>query len=76
MKKLSIIFGVLAIFITNVMCVVVSIICTSGYHEEVHHFTSLPWEVGFLFIIPFAIVISVCSIISYIAYKKSKNKGF
>ena len=51
MKKISTIFAALAILLTNIMCVVVTNLCTSGYHAEKHHFTSAPWEVGFLFII-------------------------
>ena len=72
MKKISTIFAALAILLTNIMCVVVTNLCTSGYHAEKHHFTSAPWEVGFLFIIPFAIAIVACSIVSYIAKKKAK----
>ena len=72
MKKLSTIFAALAILLTNIMCVVVTNICTSGYHAEKHHFTSAPWEVGLLFIIPFAVAIIACSVISYIAKKKAK----
>jgi len=72
MKKISTIFAALAILLTNIMCVVVTNLCTSGYHAEKHHFTSAPWEVGFLFIIPFAIAIIACSIVSYIAKKKAK----
>ena len=72
MKKISTIFAALAILLTNIMCVVVTNLCTSGYHAEKHHFTSAPWEVGFLFIIPFAIAIIACSIVSYIAQKKEK----
>lgn len=72
MKTLSNVFAILAVLLTNTMCVVVTNICTSGYHAEKHHLTSAPWEVGFLFIIPFAIAIIACSIVSYIAKKKSK----
>ncbi len=72
MKKLSNGFAILAILLTNIMCVVVTNICTSGYHAEQHHLTSAPWEIGFLFIIPFAIPIIICSVVSYIANKKSK----
>ena len=72
MKKISTIFAALAILLTNIMCVVVTNLCTSGYHAEKHHLTSAPWEVGFLFIIPFAIAIIACSIVSYIAKKKEK----
>ena len=72
MKKISTIFAALAILLTNIMCVVVTNLCTSGYHAEKHHLTSAPWEVGFLFIIPFAIAIIACSIVSYLAKKKTK----
>jgi len=72
LKKLSDAFALLAILLTNIMCVVVTNICTSGYHAEKHHFTSAPWEVGLLFIIPFAIGIIACSTVSYIAKKKAK----
>ena len=72
MKTLSNVFAILAILLTNIMCVVVTNICTSGYHAAEHHFTSAPWEVGLLFIIPFAIGIIACSIVSYIANKKAK----
>lgn len=72
MKKLSNVFAILAILLTNIMCVVVTNICTSGYHAEKHHLTSAPWEVGLLFIIPFAIAIIACSVVAYIAKKKVK----
>ena len=73
MKKLSTIFAALAILLTNIMCVVVTNLCTSGYHAEMHHFTSAPWEVGFLFGIPFAIAIIACSVVAYIANRKAKQ---
>ena len=72
MKRLSNVFAALAILLTNIMCVVVTNICTSGYHAEMHHYTSAPWEVGFLFIIPFAIGIVACSVVAYIAKKRGK----
>lgn len=72
MKKLSTIFAALAILLTNIMCIVVTNLCTSGYHAEKHHLTSAPWEIGLLFMIPFAIAIIACSIVSYVAKKKAK----
>ncbi len=71
MKKISNIFAMLAILLTNMMCIVVTNICTSGYHAAEHHLTSVPWEAGFLFIIPFAIGITACSLVAYVAKKKS-----
>ena len=73
MRKLSNTFAMLAILLTNVMCVVVTNLCTSGYHAQIHHLTSAPWEVGFLFIIPFAIAIAACSAVAYILSKKANN---
>ena len=75
MKKLSNIFAMLAILFTNIMCIVVTNVCTSGYHAEKHHLTSAPWEIGFLFIIPFSVAIIACSIVSYIARKNSSKKN-
>ena len=72
MKKLSTIFAALAILLTNVMCIVVTNVCTNAYHAAQHHFTSAPWEVGLLFIIPFAIGIIACSAVAYIAKKRGK----
>ncbi|MBR2875433.1 MAG: hypothetical protein IKC00_06390 [Clostridia bacterium] len=72
MKKLSTIFAALAILLTNIMCVVVTNICTSGYYAEKHFLTGAPWEVGLLFAIPFVIGIIICSIVSHIAKKKGK----
>lgn len=73
MKKLSNAFALLAILLTNVMCVVVTSVCTNGYHAAKQHNTSAPWEIGFLFVIPFAIAIIACSIISYITKRKANN---
>ena len=72
MKKLSNAFALLAILLTNIMCVVVTNVCTSSYYAVMYGLTSAPWEVGLLFIIPFAIASRSGSIVSYSAKKKSK----
>ena len=72
MKKLSSVFAMIAILLTNIMCILVTNICTNGYFAAKYHLTSAPWEVGFLFIIPFVICIIACSVVSYIAKKKGK----
>lgn len=72
MKTLSRIFTALAILLTNIMCVVVTNICTAQYFASKHLMSSAPWEVGLLFIIPFAIGIIACSVVAYIANKKAK----
>lgn len=78
MKILSKVFAILAILLTNIMCIVVTNICTSGYYAAKHYLTSAPWEVGLLFIIPFAIVIIACAVVAYIAKKRSdyNNEAF
>ena len=69
MKKLSVIFLLLAIFLSNAMCIVVTynctvLLCVPG--------NSAPMWVGLLFGIPFLIAIIACIAVSYAAYKKSK----
>lgn len=72
MKTLSRIFAALSILLTNIMCIVVTNLCTSSYYQGMYGLTSAPWEVGLLFIIPFAIGIIACSVVAYIANKKTK----
>ena len=71
MKLLSNVFAIIAILLTNIMCVVVTNICTSSYYAGIYGLTSAPWEVGLLFIIPFAVGIIACSAVAYIAKKKA-----
>ena len=67
MKKLSTIFAILSILLTNIMCVVVTYNCTALRYATSN---GAPWGVGFLFAIPFTVGIIACSIVSYIAKKK------
>ena len=73
MKKLSITFAILAIIISNIMCVVVSFTYRDYICAVEHHYTSAPAEIALLYIIPFAITIAICLILSVIFYKKSKK---
>ena len=69
MKKLSTIFAALAILLTNIMCFVVTYNCTAlRYVPGI----SAPWGTGLFFAIPFAVGIIACSVVSYIAKKKSE----
>lgn len=72
MKKLSTIFAVLAILLTNIMCIVVTYKCTFLRYAPGN---SAPWSVGLLFAIPFVIGIIACSIVSYVAKKKVNNQN-
>jgi len=69
MKKLSTIFAALAILLTNIMCVVVTYNCTVLRYAPGN---SAPWSVGLLFAVPFVIGIIPCSVVSFIAKKKSE----
>lgn len=72
MKILSRIFAALAILLTNIMCVVVTYNCTILRYVPGN---GAPWEVGLLFIIPFAIGIIVCSVVAHVAEKKVRNSS-
>ncbi len=69
MKKLSTIFAILAILLTNIMCVVVTYNCTVLRYAPGNN--SAPWSAGLLYAIPFVIGVIACSIVSYIAKKKN-----
>jgi predicted Na+-dependent transporter len=70
MKKLSSIFTLLAILLTNIMCVVVTYNCTVLRYAPGN---SAPWEVGLILIIPFAFGIITCAIVTYVAKKREKD---
>jgi len=67
MKKISTVFAILAILLTNIMCIVVTYNCTVIRYAPGN---SAPWDVGLLFSIPFVIGIAACSIVAGIAKKK------
>ena len=69
MKKLSTIFAILAILLTNIMCVAVTYNCTVLCYAPGN---SAPWDVGLLYAIPFVIGIIICSVVSHFAKKKGK----
>ena len=69
MKKLSILFAVLAVLLSNMMCVAVTFNCTALRYAPGN---SAPWTVGLLYIIPFAIGILACALVSFVTGKKAK----
>ncbi len=69
MKKLSTIFTVLAILLTNIMCVVVTYNCTVLRYVPGN---GAPWDVGLLSGIPFVIGIIAFSVVAYIAKKSGR----
>ncbi len=69
MKKLSTIFATFAMLLTNVMCVVVTYNCAVLRYAPGN---SAPWYAGLFSAVPFVIGIIACSVVSYVAKKKSK----
>ena len=69
MKKLSTVLTMLAIILTNLMCIVVTYNCTLLYYAPGQ---SAPWDTGLLFIIPFSVLIIPCALGAYFAKKKGK----
>ena len=74
MKKLSVVFGLFAIILSNVMCAVVAF----NYRDMLcgirHSCYSAPAWVAFLSAIPYAVAIVVCVILAVVFKKRSTNK--
>ena len=73
MKKLSYLFAALAILLSNVMCAVVAYRWRDMLCGIEHGGYSAPACVSLLYVLPFAIGIIVCVIISVYFYRKSKH---
>ena len=67
--KLSTIFSALAILLTNVMCILVTYSCTALHCNPLN---SGPWDVGLIYIIPFAPAIIACAVVAHIAKKRGR----
>lgn len=70
MKTLSIIFGILAILLSNVMCAVVSFYYCDMLWRIKYAGLSAPASIAFFYAIPFLVGITVCLIFSIVFYKK------
>ena len=70
MKKISIIFGVLAIVLSDIMCAVVAY----NYRDMIcgieHLGYSAPAGTAFLLVVPYAIGIVICIVLAIIFRKK------
>lgn len=64
MKKLSAIFMIVAIILSDVMCFVVAFNYRSLLCDIEHGGASAPASIAFLCVIPYALVIAVCVILS------------
>ena len=74
MKKLSVVFGLFAIILSNVMCAVVAFNYRDMLCGIQHSCCSAPAWVAFLSAIPYAVAIVVCVILSVVFKKRSRNK--
>ena len=72
MKKLSTVFFVLAVLLSNVMCAVVAYNAGILYLGGKYGMYSAPTWVAFLYAIPFAIGIVVCVIVAVVLRRKEK----
>ncbi len=74
MKKLTVLFGCLAVLLSNVMCAVVAYDYCNILWQGKYGITSAPAEIAFLDTIPFVIGIAVCILLAVVFWKKSKKK--
>ena len=72
MKKLSILFAVIAVLLSDAMCFAVAYNYRGLMCGIEHAGFSAPAGIAFIIAIPFLICIAVCVILSTIFYKKSK----
>ena len=72
MKKLSIIFGHVAVLFSDIMCAVVAYNYRDMLCGIEHGGYSAPASVAFLYAIPFLLVIIVCAILAVTFHFKSK----
>lgn len=74
MKKLSVVFGLFSIILSNVMCAVVAFNYRDMLCGIQHSCYSAPAWVAFLSAIPYAVAIVVCVILAVAFKKRSTNK--
>lgn len=71
MKKLNIVFAVLAILLSDIMCVVVSSSYTNMVWGIKYEGYSAPAWVSFLYVVPFAAAIIICLLLAAYFRKKA-----
>ena len=72
MKKLSIIFGLLAVLLSDIMCAVVAYNYRDILGGIEHAGYSAPSGTAFLLVIPYAIGIAICIILAIVFKKKAR----
>ena len=74
MKKISYLFIVLAILLSDMMCAVVAYnYCALQWGGQYAGY-SAPASTAFLYVIPYGVGVVLCIILAYLFYKKQKNK--
>lgn len=73
MKKLTVLFSILALILSHAMCVVVAFNYRSMLCGIEHAGFSAPASTAFLYAIPFIIGIIICAVLTCVFYKKSKQ---
>ena len=72
MKKLSIIFGLLAVLLSDIMCAVVAYNYRDMLCGIEHACYSAPSGTAFLLVIPYAIGIAICIVLAIVFKKKAR----
>ena len=72
MKKLSIIFGLLAVLLSDIMCAVVAYNFRDMLCGIEHAGYSAPSSTAFLLVIPYAIGIAICIVLAIVFKKKAR----
>lgn len=72
MKKLSIIFGLLAVLLSDIMCAVVAYNYRDMLCGIEHAGYGAPSGTAFLLVIPYAIGIAICIVLAIVFKKKAR----
>ena len=70
MKKAAIVFAIIAILLSDIMCAFVAFVYRDALCGIEHLGYSAPAGVAFLYAIPFAIGIIICAVIAVVFFRK------
>ncbi len=73
MKKAAIVFTIIAVLLSDIMCAFVAFAYRDMLCGIAHLGYSAPASVAFLYVIPFMIGIIICAVLAVIFYRKSKE---
>lgn len=73
MKKLSVLFGISAVLLSNVMCAVVAYNYRDMLCGIAHSCYSAPAEVAFFSAIPYAVGIGVCTVLAVAFWRRQRD---